>query len=175
MMNYLNEYLSPIGKLVLQSDGENLIGLFLNNDNFNQKDYVIKELPIFKQTIEWLDIYFKGVNPSFTPPIKLVNVTNFQKEVLDIVKDIPYGEVNTYKSIAMKISENRGIKKLSCQAVGRAVGSNPILLIIPCHRVIGVNGNLVGFGCGIDVKCKLLELEKNGMSKFYRPKKGNKL
>ena len=174
---YYQEYQSPIGKLILLSDGNNLTGLFFDQsyDSVNYAKSIKKELPIFLEVAQWLDIYFKGENPNFTPPYQMENLTPFCKEVLDYVKEIPYGKVITYGDIAKSIAKKRGLKRMSAQAVGHAVGMNPICIIVPCHRVIGSGGNLVGYGGKIQHKYQLLELEKNDMNSYYIPKKGNKL
>lgn len=86
------------------------------------------------------------------------------------MKGIPFGQVITYNDIAKEIADSKGIKKMSAQAVGGAVGWNPICIIIPCHRVVGTNGNLTGYGGGIQNKIKLLEIEKHDISKFSMPK-----
>ena len=174
---YYQEYVSPIGKMYMTSDGEYLTGLFFDDsrDSFKHTLEERKELPIFLETKRWLDIYFKGENPDFTPSYRIENLTPFRKEVLDRIKSIPYGKVITYGDIAKEIARKKGIKKMSAQAVGHAVGWNPICLIIPCHRVVGINGNLVGYGSGIMHKYQLLQLEKLDMSQYYIPKKGNAL
>ena len=123
----------------------------------------------------WLDIYFSGKNPDFTPKYKIENLTPFRSQVIDIMNKIPYGKTVTYNDIAKEIAQNRGIEKMSAQAVGGAVGWNPICIIVPCHRVVGTNGSLTGYGGGIQNKVKLLEIENNDMSKFTIPKKGTAL
>ena len=120
-----------------------------------------KELEIFKETKKWLDIYFSGKVPEFTPKYKINNITDFRKEVIDIMNLIQFGETITYNDIAETIAKKRRIKKMSAQAVGGAVGSNPICIIIPCHRVVGKNGKLTGYGGGIKNKEILLEHEQN--------------
>ena len=106
---------------------------------------------------------------------KINNLTTFRKEVIDIINTIEFGNILTYKDIAEKKSTNRKLKRMSAQAVGGAVGWNPICIIIPCHRVVGSNGNLTGYGGGIKNKIALLTLEKNDMSKYFIPKKGTAL
>lgn len=177
---YSYQYNPPkcYSKIIMSSDGEYLTGLwFLNSsDSLKHKEkYEEKELPIFMETKRWLDIYFSGKNPDFIPKYKISNLTPFRKQVIDIMNEIPYGEVITYKDIAIKIARKKGIKKMSTQAVGGAVGWNPICIIIPCHRVVGTNGNLTGYGGGIKNKINLLKSEKNDMNKFIIPKRGNKL
>lgn len=175
---YRQEYDSILGKIYMSSDGDYLTGLWFKgtkgeafcSDAFDEKD-----LPIFRQTKEWLDIYFKGEKPSFTPAYKIYGLTPFRKDVIDQIKKIPYGSVLTYKDIAQKIAQQRGISKMSAQAVGGAVGWNPICIIIPCHRVIGTNQSLVGYSGGIQNKVELLKLEGHDMTKFKIPKKGTAL
>ena len=161
-MEFCNYYNSPIGKIILTSDGEFLTGLLFESSKDMKKcdeQLVNKDLKIFDETKRWLDIYFSGKNPSFMPKYKLKNLTPFRKMVADILITIPYGQVVTYNDIAKQIAQKKGIKKMSAQAVGGAVGANSVCLIVPCHRVIGVNGNLIGYGGGLDKKIALLELE----------------
>ncbi len=172
-MEYKCEYLSPLGTICLTSDGENLTGLWfdLSNDAHKHGEkFAIKDLSIFADTKKWLDIYFKGQMPDFTPKYKLQNLTPFRKCVLDIVSKIPYGKLITYNDIAIQIAKQKGIKKMSAQAVGGAVGWNPICLIVPCHRVIGANNNLTGYGGGILNKVELLKLEGHDINNFKMPK-----
>lgn len=118
-----------------------------------------KELRVFRQVSEWLDIYFSGKNPDFMPQYQLKNVTPFRKEVVEIMKEIPYGETLTYGEIAKTVAKNRGLERMSAQAVGGAVGWNPLCIIIPCHRVIGSDGSLTGYGGGMENKAALLAHE----------------
>lgn len=163
-MEYIYHYKSNLGGITMASDGEKLMGLWFDGQKYFAdtigKDYIEENLPIFKETSTWLDIYFGGKIPDFTPELSIKNTTIFQKEVLDILLSIPYGETITYGEIAEKIARNRGVAKMSAQAIGGAVGHNPISIIIPCHRVIGTNGKLTGYAGGIDKKIKLLTLEK---------------
>ena len=115
-------------------------------------------LPVFEETVKWLDIYFGGNIPNFTPTLS-VKTTEFRKKVCDIMLTIPYGKTMTYGEIANMLAKQCGMKRMSAQAVGGAVGHNPIALIIPCHRVMGANGKLTGYAAGIDRKEKLLRLE----------------
>ena len=131
-------------------------------------------MPIFEQTVRWLDIYFSGREPDFTPTVSM-ETTPFRKAVWEIMLTIPYGKTMTYGQIAEKIAKQRGIDKMSAQAVGGAVGHNSISIIIPCHRVVGTNGSLTGYAGGIDKKIYLLELEKADMSRLFVPKKGTAL
>ena len=157
-------YITPNGfdNLLLQSDGEFLTGLHYVKtfSETSQKSSLNPKLPqCLLKTICWLDTYFSGHHPDFTPAYKIENLTPFRKEVIEILNKIPFGKTLTYGEIASKIAQNRTIPKMSAQAVGNAVGWNPICIIIPCHRVIGSNGNLVGYGGGIQNKEALLRLE----------------
>lgn len=162
----------------MESDGQFLTGLWFDNTHDSSKHtekIKEKDLKIFEETEKWLDIYFNGTKPDFTPKYKIENITPFRQLVINIMNKIPYGKVITYNDIAKEIAKIKNIKKMSAQAVGNAVGWNPICIIIPCHRVVGSNNNLTGYGGGIKNKIKLLELEKNDMNKFIIPKRGNKL
>lgn len=177
--DFTHIYNSPVGKLTLASDGENLVGLWFDGDRHFCKDLNAEHeengsLPIFKQADLWLDIYFSGREPDFTPPLS-IRGSEFRKQVLRTLLKIPYGKTATYGEIADIIAEERRIKKMSAQAVGGAVGNNPISIIIPCHRVVGAGGNLTGYGGGIARKIKLLETEQVDISRFFTPKKGNAL
>ena len=177
-MEYKKVYKSNLDNLIMTSDGEYLTGLWFEKSNDETKhkgNYVDKDLPIFEEVIKWLDIYFSGIEPSFTPKYKINNITPFRQSVINLLLKIPYGKVETYGSIGEQIAKEKGIKKMSNRAVGRAVGWNPICIIIPCHRVVGRNNNLVGYRGGINKKQGLLKLEHIDISKFYIPKKGNKL
>ena len=175
---YRKTYDSPLGRIYMRSDGKYLTGLWFEisrDANKHKCDFEEKDLEIFDKTSKWLDIYFRGENPDFIPAYKIENLTPFRKQVIDIINKIPYGRTITYNEIAKEIAKNKGIKRMSAQAVGGAVGWNPICIIVPCHRVVGTNGSLTGYGGGIKNKVKLLELEKNDMSKFTIPKKGTAL
>lgn len=158
-MNYKYIYKTPslFDDLILYSDGEYLTGIYFIKDTISND--LINDLHIFEQTKRWLDIYFKGQNPSFVPKYKMTNVTHFQKEVFDILKTIPYGITLSYNDIAKIIAKNRCIKRMSAQAVGHAISLNPISIIIPCHRVIGTNGDMIGYAGGLSNKIELLKLE----------------
>lgn len=179
-MEYKSLYNSSLGTIILTSDGKYLTGLWFTSSRFShlrevQEEDINDELEIFKKTKKWLDEYFKGNKPNPNDISMKLNGTDFSKEVWEILKTIPYGKVITYGDIA-KILENKlKVKKMSSQAVGHAVGYNPISIIIPCHRVVGAHGNLTGYGGGLDVKIGLLKIEQVNMDNFYKPKKGNAL
>ncbi len=168
---YIDRYKTEDGydDIILVSDAEYLTGLYFENSKDALKfknNYEYKDLDIFRNTKKWLEIYFRGKDPDFIPKYKIDNMTPFRKMVIDIIKDIPFGEVITYNDIAKKIAKERNIKRMSAQAVGQAVGSNPICIIVPCHRVVSVNKKLTGYGGGIKNKIKLLENECNKMEEF---------
>lgn len=152
-------YITPEGfdNLLLQSDGEVLTGLKFVEDVGTRH---AASQQIFHETTRWLDIYFSGHQPDFTPKYRIENLTSFRKDVLEILNTIPFGKTLSYSDIASIIAKKRGIPKMSAQAVGSAVGWNPICIIIPCHRVIGANGSLIGYGGGIKNKEALLRLEE---------------
>ena len=158
-MTFTSVYTTPAGfdNLLMTSDGKVLTGLhFVKSCNAAEPN---KALPIFKDVRRWLDIYFSGREPDFTPDFRIDNATPFRKNVLEILSHIPFGKVLTYGEIAKSIAERNGLAKMSAQAVGGAVGWNPICIIIPCHRVIGANNKLTGYGGGIENKIALLRLE----------------
>lgn len=170
-MKYTRKYNSPIGLLTLASDGDRLTGLWIEGQAYFPKidQTVLKkdDLPIFHETISWLETYFQGENPGFIPPISLKG-TEFRKQVWNVLAEIPYGELITYGEIARQVSQIKNGKYVSPRAVGGAVGHNPISIIIPCHRVIGVDNRLTGYAGGLDVKIKLLEYEKIDSSRYRR-------
>lgn len=171
-MNYMCKYNSEIGNIIIVSDGENLTGLWFEGQKhfLNLFEEQEEELEIFTKTKKWLDIYFSGKKPKFSIPV-LFSGTEFRVKVWNILKEIPYGEVITYGDIAKRLAEEKGIKKMSAQAVGAAVGHNPISIIVPCHRVIGNNNNLTGYAGGLDKKKRLLEIEGIDISKMTVPEK----
>lgn len=173
-MQYTNYYHSPIGDITLASNGDKLTGLWFNNQKYYANTLTLeheeKNLPIFDQTKKWLDIYFHKKEPNFTPPLYL-NASPFRLAVWEILRAIPYGKTITYGEIAKKIAIQQKVKSMSAQAVGGAVGHNPISIIIPCHRVIGTNGSLIGYAGGIDKKISLLLLEGLDMKKLVITKK----
>ena len=179
-MIYKRYYQTPDGfsNIIMNSDGKYLTGLWFEGSRDSSKhkiDCEEKDLPIFQETSKWLDIYFSGKEPDFMPEYKIENLTPFRKEVIDIINSIPFGKTLTYNDISKIIAKKRGIKRMSAQAVGGAVGWNPICIIIPCHRVVGTNGSLTGYGGGIKNKVALLTLEKIDMSQYFVPKRGTAL
>ena len=173
-MLYKKIYKSLLGEILIIFDEENLLGLYLESQKeFEEKlkDEEIKfielksqddlddeKFKILRLTENWLDKYFAGKDPGLTPPI-IVSGSEFRKEVWEILLKIPYGKTWTYKEVGEELLKSGKYERVSNQAVGGAVGHNPISLIIPCHRVIGSDGSLRGYAGGLDVKRKLLELE----------------
>ncbi len=173
-------YQTPAGfnNITMSSDGEFLTGLWFDGSSDARKhvsNYQEKYLPIFRETCDWLDTYFAGKEPGFTPKYKINNLTSFRKEVQEIMVKIPFGKTVSYGEIAKTIAENHGMPKMSARAVGGAVGWNPICLIIPCHRVVGANGSLTGYGGGIKNKIALFKLEDIDLADYIIPTKGTKL
>ena len=154
---------TPLGEVRLRSDGEFLTGLWFVgqvNDAKDNWDIEIKDdLPIFEQVENWLESYFSGEETSITIPLQPKG-TIFQERVWKILQEIPYGETMTYGDIARRIAKEKGVATYSAQAVGQAVGKNPISILIPCHRVLGKNGALTGYAGGVHRKEQLLKLER---------------
>ena len=177
-MDYTHHYDSPLGGITLASDGEGIIGLWFDGQKYFadtlDSEHEEKALPIFVKADDWLDIYFSGKAPDFTPKLNM-RTTAFRKSVWDIMLTIPYGQTMTYGQIAEIIAAQSGLQRMSAQAVGGAVGHNSISLIIPCHRVVGTNGSLIGYAGGIDKKVQLLRMEQTDMNGFFIPKKGTAL
>lgn len=169
-MDYIHHYDSPLGKITLASDGKALSGLWFDGQKYFgstlSETTVSKPLPVFERTVEWLNIYFSGKAPDFLPPF-ILNTTLFRKAVWEILLTIPFGQTMTYKEIADKMARQMNRPHMSAQAVGGAVGHNPISLMIPCHRVVGTDGSLTGYAGGIEKKKRLLAMEKEVLSGFY--------
>lgn len=164
MMYYTTVFPSPVGNLTLASDGENLLGLWIVGQKYHGGTVqgVMSEddnLPLFSATREWLDRYFSGMRPAVTElPLAPIGGA-FRQNVWALLCDIPYGETTTYGAIAKEMARIMNRSSMSAQAVGGAVGHNPISIIIPCHRVVGVSGNLTGYAGGVSLKARLLALE----------------
>ena len=175
----VKHYTSPIGDILLASRNKKLIGVWFEGQKYylaNVSDEIIeKDDETLIKAKKWLDTYFSGEKPLINELDLDPAGTDFRKEVWNILCEIPYGKTTTYKAIADQIAKKRGIEKMSAQAVGGAVGRNPISIIIPCHRVVGVNGNLTGFSGGIQMKQQLLQHEGVDTNQFYIPSKGTAL
>jgi len=159
---FYTTYPSPIGKLYLAAEKDQLIGLWMEGQKYFPKDLGEQKddaLP-FAEIKLWLDRYFKGERPS---PLKLPlnpKGSEFRQLVWRQLLNIPYGEVTTYGAVAKAVAAEMGLPSMSAQAVGGAVGHNPISIIVPCHRVVGANGSLTGYAGGVEKKQTLLSLER---------------
>lgn len=179
-MCYFTRYLSPVGLLTLARKGGSLVGLWIEGQKYyggalagsmTEKN----DAPVFAAAKNWLDRYFAKEKPAVSELPLAPAGGPFRQEVWRILREIPYGEVAAYGGIARQIALRMNKKNMSGQAVGGAVGHNPISIIIPCHRVVGSNGSLTGYAGGIDVKVKLLDLEGADMSRLFAPAKGGAL
>ncbi len=179
-MYYSTHYQSPVGDMLLASDENNIIGLWMGQQkhlgstmpqDMTEKD----DIPIIQEGIAWLNDYFTGKKPSLSRlPLAPIG-GEFKQQVWKVLREIPYGELTTYGNIAKEVAKRMGKDRMSAQAVGGAVGHNPISIIIPCHRVVGTNGSLTGYGGGIDKKIKLLQHEGVDLNGLFVPKKGTAL
>ena len=170
-MYFKTSYSSPIGMITLACEGDNLVGLWMEEQKYfggtvDEEMVEASELPILEATKKWLDRYFNGEKPEISELSLAPIGGEFRQAVWKILCEIPYGETTTYGAIAKEIAKKFGKEKMAAQAVGGAVGHNPISIIIPCHRVVGTNGGLVGYGGGLDIKVKLLTLEGVPMENF---------
>lgn len=162
-MQYTSRYTSPLGEILLAADDIGLTGLWFDGQKYYARGLgemaVEKALPVFDRAKKWMDIYFSGQEPGFTPPLHLIG-SEFQKAVWELLRAIPRGQTVTYGHLAKILAAKRCQAGMSAQAVGGAVGRNPISMIVPCHRVVGADGSLTGYAGGIEKKIYLLELEK---------------
>ena len=177
-MTFLQHYNSPLGGILLAADEIGLTGLWFDGQKYFARDlpaeHVEQNTPVLSEAKRWLDIYFTGRKPDFTPPLHPVG-SAFRQAVWEILLQIPYGQTTTYGEIARQLAAKLGLPRMSAQAVGGAVGHNEVSIIIPCHRVVGTSGSLTGYAGGIGKKVKLLELEHTNMAPFFVPKKGTAL
>ena len=169
-------YHSPLGEIRLLADQYALLKLSLIGQGFTElsesiRSVSVKESSVLKATITWLDAYFAGKKPSVSSLVLAPQGSAFRQSVWEILLQIPYGQVRTYGDIAKEIAAKKGIAKMASQAIGGAVGHNPIPIIIPCHRVIAANGNLTGYSSGIDLKLRLLAHEGFDVTKLSMPKR----
>ena len=167
-MLYIQRYRSPLGEILMAADAAGLVGLWFAG----QKHFAPgltqareQETPVLAAAGRWLDLYFAGRRPHFIPPLHLTG-TEFRMAVWSVLQEIPYGEVTTYGELARQLAQRLEVPHMSAQAVGGAVGHNPISLIVPCHRVIGADGSLTGYAGGVDKKRRLLALEGLDVSRF---------
>ena len=174
-MTFLQHYNSPLGGILLAADESGLTGLWFDGQKYFARDlpaeHVEQNTPVLSEAKRWLDIYFTGREPDFTPPLYPIGSV-FRQAVWEILLQIPYGQTTTYGEIARQLAAKLGLPRMSAQAVGGAVGHNEVSIIIPCHRVVGTSGSLTGYAGGIDKKVKLLELEHTDMTELFVPEKG---
>lgn len=171
-MTYIQHYASPLGGIMLAANDIGLTGLWFDGQKYFADtlpaEHIERETPILVEAKRWLDVYFTGNEPDFKTPLHIVG-SAFRQKVWKLLLQIPYGQTVTYGELARQLAEKKGVEQMSAQAVGGAVGHNPISLIIPCHRVVGTHGSLTGYAGGIDKKIKLLELERVDMQGFFIP------
>lgn len=173
-MYYGTHYDAPVGDIFLACDEENIIGLWIGEQKYIDKTMPkeiieVREHPVLKLGVQWLDDYFSGKKPGLKElPLAPIG-GEFRRQVWKCLMEIPYGELTTYGEIAKKVAERMGKTRMSAQAIGGAVGHNPISIIIPCHRVVGANGSLTGYAGGIDKKIKLLTHEGVDMTPLFVP------
>lgn len=173
-MFYETIFFSPLGNLTLLARDDALVGLWLPGQKYFggglagdwQRD---DTRSVFTQTKDWLRRYFAGEQPSIDAiPLSPIG-SPFRQQVWRALRKIPYGQVTTYGALAKQLAQEKGLSSMSAQAVGGAVGHNPISIIIPCHRVVGAGGSLTGYAGGIDKKVQLLTLEGVDVSRFHFP------
>ena len=173
-MVYTCTYKSVLGDILLAADEIGLTCLWFEGQkyfaNTLPNERISQETPILTEAKNWLDVYFSGEEPKFTPPLHPAG-SAFRQAVWQILLQIPYGQTITYGEIARQLAKMQNTSHMSAQAVGGAVGHNEISIIIPCHRVVGTNGSLTGYAGGIDKKISLLKLEHTDMSRLFVPKK----
>lgn len=171
-MTFIQHYASPLGGIMLAANDIGLTGLWFDGQKYYADnlpaEHIERETPILTDAKRWLDVYFTGNEPDFKPPLHIVG-SAFRQKVWKLLLQIPYGQTVTYGELARQLAEKKGAEHMSAQAVGGAVGHNPISLIIPCHRVVGTHGSLTGYAGGIDKKIMLLELEHADMQGFFVP------
>lgn len=177
-MVFTQSYHSPLGGILLAADEIGLTGLWFDGEKYFADnlptEHTKQDTPILAETRRWLDLYFSGKEPDFMPPLHPMG-SPFRLAVWSILQQIPYGETTTYGEIARELARQKGLHRMSAQAVGGAVGHNEISILIPCHRVVGSSGSLTGYAGGIEKKRRLLELERADMSRFFVPQKGTAL
>ena len=170
-MTVTGHYTSPLGEILLAADERGLTGLWLEGQKSDPAGlpaaHEERRTPILAEAARWLDVYFSGQEPDFLPPLHPPG-SEFQLAVWELLLQIPYGQTTTYGALAKQLAEINGGKRVSAQAVGGAVGHNPVSIIVPCHRVVGSDGSLTGYAGGIDKKMRLLTLENAEAANLYR-------
>lgn len=179
-MHYLTTYPSPIGLITLACHENHLVGLWTEGQKYHGATLpaTVSEddsIPLFNIVKDWLGRYFAGEKPTAAGLPLAPAGGMFRQAVWAALSEIPYGAIATYGDIAQAIAVRMSRDSMSCQAVGGAIGHNPISIIIPCHRVVGSNGSLTGYAGGTQMKLTLLELEGADTRKLYVPRKGTAL
>ena len=168
-MLYTGYYHSPLGRLLLAADEIGLTGLWFERQRYFAQGlapvHQDAETAILAQTRRWLDLYFSGQEPDFMPRLHLEG-TAFRRAVWELLRKIPYGKTTTYGALAKQLEAETG-RRVSAQAVGGAVGHNPVSILVPCHRVVGQQGSLTGYAGGLDKKLRLLILENPSAEPLY--------
>ena len=172
---FTQHYDSPMGRILLAADEIGLRGLWFDGQKYFARDLpekrIEQETHAIAEVRRWLDVYFTGKEPGFLPPLHPIG-SAFRQAVWTVLLQIPYGQTTTYGALARELAARRGLSRMSAQAVGGAVGHNPISIIVPCHRVVGANGSLTGYAGGLDRKIRLLEIEQTDLTGLFRPRKG---
>lgn len=168
-MTFTQHYDSPLGSILLTADEMGLTGLWFDGQKHFARDlpaqHTEQDTPVLSEARRWLDVYFTGREPDFLPVLHPIG-SAFRRRVWDLLLRVPYGQTVTYGQLAQQLAAQQSLSHMSAQAVGGAVGHNPISLIVPCHRVIGADGSLTGYAGGVDKKRRLLALEGLDMSRF---------
>lgn len=171
-MKYTTSYQTPLGQILLAADETGLTGLWFEGAKHYgaglDPEHEEKDMPVFETVRNWLDLYFAGKQPDYMPPLHLAG-SSFRLRIWELLLQIPYGQTMTYGELAGKIAKERGIARMSAQAVGGAVAHNPVSIIIPCHRMVGADGSLTGYAGGIPRKIALLKLEGVDVEKLHAP------
>ena len=177
-MTFVQHHALPLGGILLAADEIGLTGLWFDGQKYFARglpaEHIEQDTPVLAEARRWRDVYFTGRAPDFMPPLHPIG-SAFRQAVWDILLRIPYGQTTTYGAIARQLAETMGLPRMSAQAVGGAIGHNEISILIPCHRVVGMNGSLTGYAGGIDKKVRLLTLERADMSGLFVPKRGTAL
>jgi len=175
-MRFFASYISPLGEITMTADGSAVTGLWFAGQKYypDLTDCVSAPCPVLDACRDWLDAYFAGKAPKELPPLA-PRGSAFRQAVWAELLKIPYGETTTYGAIAAELARQRGVPAVSAQAVGGAVGHNPISVLIPCHRVVGAGGSLTGYAAGIGRKRALLTLEGVDCGAFFVPTRGTAL
>lgn len=171
-MTTIDRYVSPLGGMTIADDGEGISGLFFDDmpacRAILSGSHTTAATPATRLTREWLDLYFDGGRPGFTPPLHLTG-SEFCLAIWRMLLEIPYGTTTTYGALAARLAALHGRASMSAQAVGGAVGRNPVGIIVPCHRVVGAGGSLVGYAGGLERKSALLAIEGSLTQELFLP------